>query len=667
VVIGMGTGSFGRTSAHGTEGTHGALASRAARIHDAAATFRTPLAAFDAFVWVGALIWATWLRYDFGFTTSSTVGVVVLLAAAALAQVAVGTAAGLYTGRWTRGSFEETYSVALTIGIVGVGVTVLDLALGRPLPVTATLASGAFAFLGIAGLRWVRRIRAERKAICSEIDGATRVIVFGAGSGGASIIETMRKDPDHTFNPVAILDDDPDKSRLRLSGIEVCGGREQLEDVAREYDADMLVIAIPSASPQLITEMSERAEAIGLTSRVLPTVSELIDRAINVTDIRPVSYVELLGRREVEVDLDSIAEYLTGRRVLITGAGGSIGSELCRQVHRYAPASLVMLDRDESALHGVVLSIESKALLDSRDIVVADIRDRDRLEAVFAEHQPEVVFHAAALKHLPLLEMYPDEAIKSNVWGTLNLLEAASAHGVDRFVNISTDKAADPTSVLGYSKRVAERLTRWFAAGSRTKFMSVRFGNVLGSRGSVLTTFQAQIAAGGPVTVTHPEVTRYFMTVEEAVRLVIQAGAFGSDGDALVLDMGEPVRIADVARQLIEDSGRRCEISYTGLRAGEKIDEVLVAEGEVDLRPVHPLISHVHVPALNPADALRLPVTPDTVAVAAALRDAADAAITLPTRSLVSVRNSAGAESDRAVASVGAQNGTDAAASPGAS
>jgi FlaA1/EpsC-like NDP-sugar epimerase len=292
--------------------------------------------------------------------------------------------------------------------------------------------------------------------------------------------------------------------------------------------------------------------------------------------------------------------------VLVTGAGGSIGSELCRQISHYAPAELMMLDRDESALHAVQLSITGRALLDSPDVILADIRDVKHLNQLFDQRRPQVIFHAAALKHLPMLEQYPGEAVKTNVWGTLTVLQAAAAIGVERFVNISTDKAADPVSVLGYSKRIAERLTAHVAAEADGTLLSVRFGNVLGSRGSVLTAFAAQVAAGGPVTVTDPLVTRYFMTVQEAVQLVIQAGAIGQDGEALVLDMGKPVSIDEIARLLAAKSSRAVEIVYTGLRPGEKLHEDLLAADEIDLRPVHRLISHVPVPPLDPQSVLQI-------------------------------------------------------------
>ena len=298
-------------------------------------------------------------------------------------------------------------------------------------------------------------------------------------------------------------------------------------------------------------------------------------------------------------DVASVREHIAGQRVLVTGAGGSIGAELCRQLHQLGPAQLIMLDRDESALHAVQLMLHGRALLDSEETVLADIRDRRRVREVFERFRPGIVFHAAALKHLPLLERCPAEALKSNVLGTLTVLEAAADHGVHSFVNISTDKAANPVSVLGYSKRITERLTADMSARAGGRFLSVRFGNVLGSRGSVLTALSAQVAAGGPVTVTDPEVRRYFMLADEAVHLVLQAAAIGRGGEVLVLDMGEPVRIADMARRMAASSGREVDIVFTGLRPGEKLSEDRLGPGESDLRPYHPLISQVPVPPLS--------------------------------------------------------------------
>jgi FlaA1/EpsC-like NDP-sugar epimerase len=564
---------------------------------------RFRLVGMDISLLVLAVLLATCLRYDFHFETVSVLRLVIVLASGAGALVGLGGVQGLYTGRWLRGSFEEARAVSIAAVSVTAVMVLLDLALGHPVPASATLAAGPTALAGMAGVRMLNRVASTRADVGEA--ARWRVVVFGAGDAGKDVMGAMRRDPSRTYDPVALLDDDPAKSNLRLHGVAVRGNRSDLETVARRARADTLLIAVPSADGALMRALTDQACALGLTVKVLPPVSEFFDQVAGVEDIRPVTFADLMGRREIEVDIDAIAGYLTGRRVLVTGAGGSIGSELCRQVRRFGPRSLVMVDRDESALHALQMSMDGRALLNERCLVVADIRDRHRLERVLAEHAPEVIFHAAALKHLPLLEMHPEEAVKTNVFGTENMLAAAAATGVSRFVNISTDKAADPICVLGYSKRIAERLTAWYdlyATHPGSSYISVRFGNVLGSRGSVLTAFRQQIIERRPLTVTHPDVTRYFMTVEEAVRLVIQAGAVGSGGDVLVLDMGDPVRIADVAQRLILESGEDIAIEYTGLRPGEKLHECLLGEGEDDHRPIHPRISHAPVPPLPPAD-----------------------------------------------------------------
>jgi FlaA1/EpsC-like NDP-sugar epimerase len=380
----------------------------------------------------------------------------------------------------------------------------------------------------------------------------------------------------------------------------VLGGRDQLAQAHTRTGATTLLIAIPSADSSLISDISARARALSMDVKVLPAVQNLNERPLDTSDIRDLTDEDLLGRRKIVIDLQQISDYLVNRRVLVTGAGGSIGSELCRQLARFNPAELIMLDRDESALHEVQLSIHGRALLNTPQTVLADIRDAETIKHIFNTRKPEVVFHAAALKHLPLLETYPTEAYQTNVQGTLTLLEASAQAGVEVFVNISTDKAANPISVLGYSKRVAERITSHFGKTVPTgKYMSVRFGNVLGSRGSVLMSFRDQISNGGPLTVTHRGVTRYFMTISEAVQLVIQAGAIGQSGEALVLDMGTPVSIYEVAKQLVANSGKPIDIEIVGLRAGEKVHEELFGDGEADIRPSHPLISHVQVSGIS--------------------------------------------------------------------
>ncbi len=553
----------------------------------------------DAACWMVGLLLATWLRFEFVWHQVALAQVVRIAVLAVVLQVMLGGVMGLYVGRWRYGSFEEAAAISRTVLITTAVVAVIDrLPAHHPLPVGATIAGGVVALVLMAFCRYCWRFTFERR-LRPDADVAAHVVVIGAGEGGVQVLTAMLRNPESTYVPVALLDDDRDKRSLRIHGVPVRGTRADLARVAAETDATGVVVAVPSATARLIREVSAQADELGLWVKVLPRVSELFGGHVGVADLRTITEADLLGRHEVQTDLDEIAGYLTGRRVLVTGAGGSIGSELCRQIYRFAPAELIMLDRDESALHGVQLSIEGKALLDTPNLVVADIRDAARIDRVFAEQAPDVVFHAAALKHLPLLELHPSEALKTNVLGTENLLHAAARQGVGRFVNVSTDKAADPCSILGYSKRVAERLTAAVAQQTAGTYLSVRFGNVLGSRGSVLTAFRAQIEAGGPLTVTHPDITRYFMTVEEAVQLVIQAGAVGRDGEALVLDMGEPVRIDDVARRLIDQADRPIEVVYTGIRDGEKLHEVLLGVDEEDQRPRHPLISHVQVPALQ--------------------------------------------------------------------
>ena len=582
-------------------------------------------AGFDALAWVFALGAALILRYEFEFSPKmwgpfTPGGLAVAISAACLLQFTIGLALGLYRGRWRYGSFEEVAHLARSAAVVTVLLGVVNaIASRRLVPVSVVFAAGVIALMTMAGVRYTWRLILEKSKRPTS-DSASRVLVFGAGEAGAQLLTSMLRNPASPYIPVGLLDDDPTKRNLNIRGVPVLGDRKAIPRAAQRTGATALIIAVPEADGDMVRQLSDFALDAELDLKILPPLEELLDGVVGLGDVRSVTEVDLLGRHEIDTDIDAIAGYLTGQRVLVTGAGGSIGSELCRQISRFAPAQLVMLDRDESALHGVQLAIEGRAMLDSRNLVVADIRDEERLRQVFVEHQPEVVFHAAALKHLPLLEMHPHEAFKTNVLGTQTLLDVALDHDVLRFINISTDKAADPSSVLGYSKRVAERLTAAATSRCAGTYLSVRFGNVLGSRGSVLTAFRAQVEAGGPITVTHPDVTRFFMTVEEAVQLVIQAGAVGRDGEALVLDMGEPVRIDDVARRLAAQATRQIDIVYTGLRPGEKLHEVLFGSGERGESPGHPRIAHVCVPPLIADAVWALPRDLDDAELIAALQ-----------------------------------------------
>lgn len=596
--------------------------------------------AVDAVAWSIALVLATLARYDFAIGDSRVTPVFALIPLAVLAQIVAGLSSGLYTGRWRFGSFDEVAALLRTVVITSALVFLSNLWISDPplIPRSSPLVGGFIALVLTSGARYAWRLRMERLRRPDQ-DGSRRLLVFGAGEGAAQVITAMFADPDCGYLPVGLLDDDPLKRNLSIRGVKVMGGRGRLTAVVRETQAELLLLAVPSAGPDLVADLVDRAGEIGLPVKILPQVRELLGQSVGLTDIRDLSVSDILGRHEVETDLASVAGYLTGKRVLVTGAGGSIGSELCRQIWRLAPAELVMVDRDESGLHSVELSIRGRGLLDTPGLVLLDLRDRAGVERLIAEARPHVVFHAAALKHLSLLERHPAEAVRTNVWATLDLLESCEGR-VERFVNISTDKAADPCSVLGWTKRLTERLTSHFAARKAGTYVSVRFGNVLGSRGSVISAFQAQIAAGGPVTVTHPDVSRFFMTVEEAVALVIQAGAVGNPGEVLVLDMGKPVRIVELARLLARQSPRRVEIEFSGLRPGEKLEEVLLGPGEVDSRPTHPLLSQVPVPPIAPHAVRSIDIALDTVRLGAVLAHLASQPEVEPAAKLVPPRSS---------------------------
>jgi FlaA1/EpsC-like NDP-sugar epimerase len=555
----------------------------------------------DAGVWMLAVVGATWLRYDFALHSVLSSTVLWLAVTTALVYVIVGAVIGPYAVGHERGSFEETLDIARTAAVatICVFVWVLLTHAERPnLPRSVPVMAGVLAVTGMFAVRFV--IRAWRTNRVAARGAQRRVILFGAGEAGRRLVRHMLRDPNSGFSPVALLDDDRAKSRLRVEGVRVRGTRSSMLAVAAAHDANTLVIALPTASAGLIRELAELAESAGLDVLTLPPLSDIIGRRPNPGDLREIEPSDLLGRRAIDMDTTVVAEQIAGRSVLVTGAGGSIGSELCRQITRFGPAKLYLLDRDESGIHATQLSLTGQGLLEGDEVVLADIRDAAAMREVFNAARPDIVFHAAALKHLPLLEQYPLEAWKTNVLGTLNVLRAAAAAGVGTFVNISTDKAASPICVLGYSKRLAERLTARFAATEPGRYVSVRFGNVLGSRGSVLHAFSSQIERGGPVTVTHPDVERFFMLIPEACQLVLEAAAMGSDGEVMVLDMGEPVKIVDVAQTLIRRSGRTdIDIVFTGLRPGEKLSEDLFADRETRRPTSHALVTRVDVPGID--------------------------------------------------------------------
>jgi len=567
---------------------------------DNAIARRGVLALWDVASWGLATALVIGVRHDFALSDVLWDSVIVYWLLASTLLLGLGYATKFYRGRYLVGSFDEAFGLTLHLAAVGALTLGLSAVMATPAPRSVVVLAPPMALLiSAAGRLFYRSLRDRIHADQTQAAGR-RVLIYGAGDAGRQVLHLLRGDADEV---VGFLDDNPGKRHLRISGVPVLGAGTQLASIAEQRGVDVVVLAVPSASGQLVDRAQKSAQAAGLDFLVLPRVAEMIGGQVSAGDIRPVEIGDVLGRHQVSTSVTEIAGYLTGKRVLITGAGGSIGSELARQVHKFGPASMVMLDRDESALHAVQLSIFGHGLLDEPNTVLCDIRDRQALDKVFDEHRPEIVFHAAALKHLPMLERFPDEGWKTNVLGTLNLLRVSARHDVAHFVNISTDKAADSTSVLGTTKRIAEQLTAWYAARGQGHYISVRFGNVLGSRGSMLHTFNAQIESGGPITVTHPDVTRYFMTIPEACELVVQAGTMGRSGDVMVLEMGTPVKILDVAERMIELSrARGVEIVFTGLRPGEKLHERLFSEEEHPATTDHPMIRSVAVPPVDPAE-----------------------------------------------------------------
>lgn len=559
-------------------------------------------ASADALMMILASYAAAWVRYDLDITTVfiRPTGTFALLAA--VLYLALGFLIGPYRVGHLRGSFEETADLGRAVFVTALPLicVVLFTDWVRGVPRSLAVLAPVLALGGMFTVRFI--VRSYRWGRGAEIPGRRKVIVFGAGLSGRQLVRALQNDPRTSYAPVAVLDDDPHKRHLRIDGFRVRGGREAIQDVATQTDASALVIAIPSADRHLLADLRQHARAAALDVLVLPSTDQRIDGA-NSSDIRHLDLEDLLGRRRIQLDEAAISAAIVDKVVLVTGAGGSIGSELARQIYKFRPRKLLLLDRDESALHAVQMSLTGRALLDDGTLALVSIRDLEGLREIFRRERPQLVFHAAALKHLTLLEQFPLEAWKTNVLGTLNVLRVADECDVEVFVNISTDKAADPCCVLGYSKRLAERLTAFYANESNTgRFVSVRFGNVLGSRGSVIEAFAAQIERGGPLTVTHPDVQRYFMLIPEASQLVLQASVIGNDGDVMVLEMGRPVRILDVANTLIEMSGRHdVRVQFTGLRPGEKLSEELFASSEHVRPSSHPLVNSVSVPPLEPS------------------------------------------------------------------
>jgi FlaA1/EpsC-like NDP-sugar epimerase len=511
---------------------------------------------------------------------------------------------GLYGQMWRYASVEEARRVVFSGAMAGVLVVIAAtqawaMVGTRPLPMSVVVLGAALSLVSFGVVRFQTRLFAfQRRSISG---GGVRVLIVGAGEAGAMILRDLVRNRSMRLQPVGLVDDDPRKVGRSLNGVQVLGRRAQIPALAARFNIDQVLLAIPSASRELVRDVAELCEQAEVSLRILPSLEATVHRQVTVSDIRELRIEDLLGRVQVETDLEGVAAVVRDKRVMITGAGGSIGSEITRQVAGFHPSALILLDHDETHLHDTLTDLDATV---PAEYALADIRDRARVYSIFGAHRPDVIFHAAAHKHVPLLETHPQEALQTNMIGTANVADAALASGAQRFVLISTDKAIHPTSVMGASKRLAEHVVRALD-GRGCVFCAVRFGNVLGSRGSVVPTFLRQIARGGPVTVTDPSMSRYFMSTREAVQLVLQATALSRGGEVFTLDMGEPVNILDLARKLVRMAGRvpyrDVDIAIIGPRPGEKLVEE-VRDGEEEQMPsAHPSIVVSQPPLLDRA------------------------------------------------------------------
>lgn len=496
---------------------------------------------------------------------------------------------GLYFMLWIYASIEELMRIFFATIVSQLIQIIVATFFQLRLPITVYMICWMITFLGIGGIRFGVRIIRKINIMKQKEQAKKRVMIIGAGEAASLLIKEIKNNKRSIYKPVVSIDDDPVKHQTQINGVPVITGRDKIIAVAAEMNIHEIMIAIPSISRKKTADLIRICEKTGCRLKVLPSVYGLVNGEISVKHLRDVTVEDLLPREEINLEEDEILDYIKGKTVLVTGGGGSIGSELCRQIAEYRPDKLLIFDIYENNVYDLQNELleQYQNTLDL-SVIIGSIRDRTRLEYIFQMYHPEIVFHAAAHKHVPLMEHNPQEAVKNNIYGTLNVAECADKYHCNKFVLISTDKAVNPTSIMGATKRAAEIIIKNMDKKSQTKFCAVRFGNVLGSNGSVIPLFKKQIEHGGPISVTHPEVTRYFMTIPEAACLVLQSGAMTEGGEIFVLDMGEPVKILDLAKSLITLSGLKpdidIQIEFTGLRPGEKLyEELLVTEEEVNV------------------------------------------------------------------------------------
>ncbi|SES42803.1 nucleoside-diphosphate sugar epimerase/dehydratase [Salipaludibacillus aurantiacus] len=506
----------------------------------------------------------------------------------------------LYKRAWSYASIKELSAIFSAVTLSIAVLAVIQLIGFQTLYTRTLLVTWMLHILLIGASRFSWRVYRDTKFKVDK--DKKRTLIVGAGNGGTLVARQLMNSEKSELRPVAFIDDDSKKQGLEIMDIPVLGRLEWLQSVVEQKNIEHIIIAIPSLSKQQLNDIFSRCAETKVKTQIMPSVEDIMSGKVSVNEIRDVQVEDLLGREPVKLDTEKIGNKLTGETIMVTGAGGSIGSEVCRQIIKFNPKKLVLLGHGENSIYDIEMELRPKYPNIELETEIADVQDRERIMGAVGKHQPHVIYHAAAHKHVPLMERNPHEAIKNNVIGTKNVAEAADQSGVYSFVMISTDKAVNPTSVMGASKRIAEMIVQHMDMVSNTKFVAVRFGNVLGSRGSVIPLFKKQIEAGGPVTVTHPDMTRYFMTIPEASRLVLQAGAIAKGGETFVLDMGEPVKIVDLAKNLIRLSGFTEEeigIKYAGIRPGEKLFEELLGDNEVHKEQIYPKIYRGKTPPVN--------------------------------------------------------------------
>ncbi|MGO0062393.1 polysaccharide biosynthesis protein [Brevibacillus fluminis] len=543
------------------------------------------LGGLDVCTVAAAVILAYALRFDVHIPPDYVASLLVSILANSLLTVILLRKYKMYRRVLRYASVGELLAIVKSVALAKISIFLLDLIFDvffpqLHSPLSTELISFFLIIIGIGGTRIFWRIYSNAFLRAKTDRTSKNVLIIGAGNAGTLVAKELLQSPDSGLVPVGFIDDNSKKHNLHILGLPVFGSRQLIKDLVIRHAITHIVIAMPSAPKKEIAAIIEVCKHTNASIKLLPSVSDVVNEKVTIQAIRDVRIEDLLGREAITMDLSEIAGYLQDQVILVTGAGGSIGSELCRQISRFRPKKLLLLGRGENSIHEIEQELVSGRLRKQQiETIIADIRDQGRMWDVFEQHRPSVVFHAAAHKHVPLMEQNPLEAVKNNIFGTKNVAECAHQFGVSKFVMISTDKAVNPTSVMGTTKCIAEMIIQGLDRISQTKFVTVRFGNVLGSRGSVVPIFKKQIKNGGPVTVTHPEMERFFMTIPEAVQLVIQAGAFADGGEIFILDMGQPIRIDKLARDLIRLSGlvldEDIHIQYTGMRPGEKLFEEL--------------------------------------------------------------------------------------------